>query len=215
MWIHLLSLGLIDGAGGNPGVSGSASVTNANDTLAAAGSPVASGSLVRTNANDSLSASGSPTVNGSLSTTNANDVLSASGNTGLPTGAVNVNNNNDTLSADGSTPSAIGGGAPGARPWVAYINGHRVAGSYWDIKRWIEELAEEQAEKEVIRDKAPKRARIVIDAGKKLPQLDRHTETEALAVQRDIRQVYSLAYAKAKLRLEQDRDEEESILLLI
>ncbi len=101
MWIHLLSLGLIDGAGGNPGVSGSLATTNANDTLSAAGATTITGSLARTNANDTLSAAGSTTVSGSLARTNANDTLAASGAAGAITGTLAVTNNNDTLSAFG------------------------------------------------------------------------------------------------------------------
>lgn len=85
MWIHLLTLRLIDGAGGNPGVSGSSSTTNANDTL---------------------SASGAPTVNGAIARQNTNDTLAASGAAGAVTGSIAATNANDTLTADGSTPQS-------------------------------------------------------------------------------------------------------------
>jgi hypothetical protein len=111
MWIHLLTLGQIDGAGGSAGVSGSAATTNADDTASASGSTTVVGSLARANANDAGSATGSTTVVGSSARTNANDTSSASGAAGSITGASATTNANDAATASGRTPS--GSDVPG------------------------------------------------------------------------------------------------------
>lgn len=133
MWVHLLSLGLIDGAGGNPGVSGSLATTNANDTLSAVGATTITGSLARTNANDTLSAAGSPVISGSLSRTNANDTLAASGAAGAVTGTLAVTNANDTLSATGVTASDQQGSGGGADSnWGGLLHKHKLLQAFKD-----------------------------------------------------------------------------------
>lgn len=107
-------------------------------------------------------------------------------------------------------------GAPGGRrPFIAHINGKRVMGSYADLRRLIEQLAEEQAEKEVVQDKPAKRVRVVVEAGRPVAKQPDAPKAEVIQVQADMRQVYSIAYARAKLKLQNEQDDEESLLMLL
>jgi hypothetical protein len=86
------------------GISGSANVTNANDTVVASGTTTVVGSLASTNSNDTVSATGTTTVTGTLATTNSDDTVSASGTVGSAvTGSANVTEQPDTSSASGTT----------------------------------------------------------------------------------------------------------------
>lgn len=193
-------------------ITGTLARTNANDTSAASGTTTVTGTLARTNANDSSSASGTTTVTGTVARTNANDTATASGTAGTPTGTVAYTNRNDTVSAQGSTPQQTTG-APGGRPWIAYINGRRVVGDYWQIKAMIEELAEENAEEEAEGEKPVKKPRIVVQPGKEVsaPAIP---QVQGKQIQAEIRQAYNIAYAKAKLALEQE-DEEEALMMIL
>lgn len=147
MWIHLLTLGQISGAGGSPGVSGSLATTNANDTLSAAGATTIVGSLARTNANDTLASSGSTTIVGTLARTNANDTLSASGAAGAITGAVAVTNANDTLSASGVV---VGGSdVPGIDISFGSMQSVRTP-------KWWENSGQDQGEKPIVKPEKKK-----------------------------------------------------------
>lgn len=215
MWIHLLTLELIYGAGGAGGASGTLATTNANDTSAAAGTTTVSGTLARTNANDTSAASGSPVVNGSLAYTNANDTSAASGSAGSPVGTVSYTNNNDTSNAQGETPRQNLGAPGGARPWIAYINGKRVSGSLWELQRLIEELAEDQAEAAAEKGEEPKKPRIVVQPGKAIANIPEITQAQGKQIQADIRSSYNEAYIKAKLKFAEHEAEEEMLMLLL
>jgi hypothetical protein len=95
-------------ASGTP--SGTAAVTNANDTASASGSPVNAGTVVPTNANDTSTASGTTTVVGTVARTNANDTSSATGSP-VNKGTSATTNANDTASASGSVSSGVSGTA--------------------------------------------------------------------------------------------------------
>lgn len=92
------------------GSTGSANVTNANDTVVASGTVTAVGTLARTNQNDTVVASGKATVTGSLAKTNQNDTSVASGKA-TATGTVNVTNANDTCIASGTVGGETTGSA--------------------------------------------------------------------------------------------------------
>lgn len=208
-------------AAGTTTVTGALARTNANDTAAASGSAGAvSGTSATTNANDTSAAAGTTTVTGSLARTNADDTLAASGAAGAVAGTLAYTNNDDTLAAQGNTPgpspSNIPYGAPSQLPYVAYINGKRFVGSYWDIRRLIEEYADTQAEKAVKQDSDPKKPRIVVQPGKPLTKADPVVTKEyGLEVQADIRRLYQTAYAKAKLHYQQIQDDEEDALMVL
>ena len=85
--------------------TGTVSVTNANDTLAANGTTTILGTLAKTNANDTSAAQGTTTVLGTLARTNANDTSTASGTT-TALGTLATTNANDTSSANGTTTVA-------------------------------------------------------------------------------------------------------------
>lgn len=104
-------------ASGATTVSGSVSRTNANDTSAAAGSATVNGTLAATNANDSAAALGAPTVNGNLAKTNSEDASSASGNSTV-NGSLAKANAADTLAASG---------APVVTGSLAYTNANDTA----------------------------------------------------------------------------------------
>lgn len=106
------------------------------------------------------------------------------------------------------------GGVPGdARLWVAMVNGRRVVGSYWDIRRAIEEMAEENAAKDMPLAK-PRRTRIVVQPGRAVERVEAPIpEPVAKDIQQKVRDLYQVAYARAKLQLEED-DEETLALLL-
>lgn len=87
---------------GGSGVTGTASITNANDTSSAVGTTTILGILATTNTNDTISATGTTTIVGTSSSTNQNDTVSASGSVGGPvTGTAAITNNNDTCVAYG------------------------------------------------------------------------------------------------------------------
>ena len=107
-----------------------------------------------------------------------------------------------------------GGGVPGiVVPYVCYINGKRHVGTYWEIKRLIEEFAEEEAEKAIAEAKKPKKARIVVHAGKDIPKVAKPTEEQVLSVQAEIRDYYLKAYAQALIHAE--NEEEDELLLML
>lgn len=84
------------------GITGTASVTNANDTSSASGTQTNTGTLTKTNVNDSVAASGRQTNTGTLARTNANDTLAASGTAGGGyTGTSSTTNANDNAAASG------------------------------------------------------------------------------------------------------------------
>jgi len=202
-------------AAGTTTVLGTLARTNANDTSSAAGTTTVLGTLARTNANDSSAASGTTTVTGSLATTNANDTLAASGE--LPaTGTANCTNNDDTCSASGETPGGRSG-VPGHRHrYIAYINGQQYVGPLEYIETVVREYAEQQAKKAVQPEKKPKKARIVVQPGRKVDNAPAVTEEIALTVQKSVRDTYSEAYALALNRLrELEDDEDETLLMLI
>lgn len=110
-------------------------------------------------------------------------------------------------------------GAPGpSHRFIAYISGKRVVGSYWEIRRLVEELAEERAEKDVAKPKPAKKPRIVVQPGKPVAEsnagnIQSISDTEGLEIQEEIRNTYHIAYVKAKLRAEQD--EEDTLMVLL
>lgn len=98
-------------------ITGSLSVTEADDTLAASGTrtiPPITGTLAATETADTLAASGTvtpPPITGSLAATEADDTLSASGTvTNNYTGSLTATEADDTLDAAGTvTPPTITG----------------------------------------------------------------------------------------------------------
>jgi hypothetical protein len=83
------------------GISGSASITQADNTVSAAGVLPLAGVVSQTQSNNTLSATGALSITGILSTTQAGDVLSAAGT--LPiTGALDASQEGDGLSATGA-----------------------------------------------------------------------------------------------------------------
>ena len=82
-------------------VSGTAAITNADDTSAASGTTTIVGTSATTNSNDTSNASGTVgggSVTGTSATTNSNDTSSAAGYTAI-IGTAAVTNANDTCSA--------------------------------------------------------------------------------------------------------------------
>lgn len=110
-------------------------------------------------------------------------------------------------------------GAPGPRrPWIAYINGKRVIGDLSEIRSMVEALAQEAAEKDVAQAKPTKKPRIVVQPGKlvdipKPENIQSISDTQGLEIQANIRNIYHIAYAKAKLIAEQD--EEDTLMVLL
>jgi hypothetical protein len=206
-------------ASGTTTVTGTLARTNANDAASSSGTTTVVGSLARTNAADASTGSGTTTVTGTLARTNASDTSSAAGSAGSPTGTVAYTNNSDSATAFGSTPGPTTSGAPGMRrPWVAYINGKRVVGDIFEIQAMVEALAEEAAERDVAQAKPTKKPRIVVQPGKlvdipKSENIPSISDTHGREIQENIRNIYHIAYARAKLISEQD--EEDTLMVLL
>lgn len=115
-------------------------------------------------------------------------------------------------------PPVVGTGAAGrGTRYIAYINGKRHLGSYFEIRRLIEEVALREAKKDVKNaTRQEKRVRIVIEAGKPAAKTnDRPAQKDAsgIPLQREMRDHYLHAYTLAKIQLENDEDDALALLL--
>lgn len=126
---------------------------------------------------------------------------------------------NATLEGDSglvTLQAARQGGAAGrAYRYVAFINGKRYVGTLPEIEELVEEFAEEQAKQAIAKAKAPKKPRIVVEAGKDVPKrgMAPAQAESVLPIQAQIRDHYLRAYIQAMQELEQD--EEDAILALL
>lgn len=107
-WVHVMVN--IKAAGGGGASTGSAAITEADDTVAAAGTLPISGTASIAEADDTLAATGAMANSGVANITEADDTLAATGT--LPiTGTAAITEANDTLAATGITASASTGAA--------------------------------------------------------------------------------------------------------
>jgi Concanavalin A-like lectin/glucanases superfamily len=89
-------------------ITGTLSVTEANDTLSSTSTSTIVGTLSTTEANDTLSSTVNVSVVGTLSVTEANDTLSSTTNVSV-VGTLSVTEDNDTLSSTATIGSSVAG----------------------------------------------------------------------------------------------------------
>ena len=93
-------------SGGFPTITGTVAYTNVNDISSISGSPIIVGTLSKTNLADISTSQGSPVIVITGSITNQNDTSSGAGSSGQPsTGTINVSNQSDSCSANGTITS--------------------------------------------------------------------------------------------------------------
>jgi hypothetical protein len=93
----------LGGSAGNVGISGTAGITEANDTAAATGTIAIKGTLSATLAGATLAATGALALKGTASITEAHDTVSATGTLALR-GSASVAEADDTASSAGLLP---------------------------------------------------------------------------------------------------------------